>query len=61
MTFAEAAGLARTAGAGALWLTHFSPALSDPAAWLPEATALFPATSIGHSGLTATLSFPDDG
>jgi len=60
MTFAEAAGLARAADAGALWLTHFSPALADPAAWLPQATSVFPPTTIGHSGLSATLSFPDD-
>jgi ribonuclease Z len=57
MTFREAATLARAAGAGALWLTHFSPALEDPPAYLPEATAVFPATTIGHSGLTTTLSF----
>jgi ribonuclease Z len=60
MTFAEAATLAREAAAGALWLTHFSPALTDPAAFLPEATAIFPATTIGFSGLTASLSFAEE-
>ena len=60
MTFREAASLARAAGAGALWLTHFSPALADPPAYLPEATAVFPATTIGYSGLTTTLSFIDE-
>ncbi len=59
MTFAEAATLAREAGVGSLWLTHFSPALTDPAAFLPQATAIFPATTIGSSGLTGTLSFTD--
>lgn len=59
MTFGEAAGLARAAGARALWLTHFSPALPDPDAFLGEATAVFPATTVGYSGLTGTLSFPE--
>jgi ribonuclease Z len=60
MTFAEAAGVARAAGAGALWLTHFSAALTEPAAFLGEATARFPATTIGYSGLTATLTFAEE-
>jgi ribonuclease Z len=60
MTFREAATLAREAEVGALWLTHFSPALEDPPVYLPEATAVFPATTIGRSGLTTTLSFSDE-
>ena len=57
MTFAEAAALARDAAAKALWLTHFSPALTEPEAFLEEATTVFPATTIGFTGLTTTLSF----
>lgn len=60
MTFTEAATLARDADARALWLTHFSPAMADPASFLPEATATFPNTTIGASGLTATLTFDDE-
>ncbi len=60
MTFAEAAGLARAAGARALWLTHFSPALPDPSAFLSEATAIFPETTIGATGLTTTLTFDEE-
>ncbi len=60
MTFAEAATLTRSAEAGALWLTHFSPALADPAVYLDEATAVFARTTVGYSGLTTTLSFVDD-
>jgi ribonuclease Z len=60
MTFAEAATLAREAEVGQLWLTHFSPALTDPAAFHSEATAIFPATTIGVSGLTVTLTFSDN-
>jgi ribonuclease Z len=60
MTFAEAATLAREAEARHLWLTHFSPGLKDPEEWLPEATAVFSETVVGYSGLTTTLSFPDE-
>ncbi len=60
MTFTEAATLARDSEAGQLWLTHFSPALTDPEAWRGEATAIFPETTIGYSGLTGTLQFQDD-
>lgn len=57
MTFAEAAALARNGGARRLWLTHFSPSLEDPSAHLGQATAIFPATVLGHDGLTETLTF----
>ena len=60
MTFAEAAALARRARVGQLWLTHFSPALTNPAAFLPEATSRFPATTLGVSGLSTRLGFADD-
>ncbi len=57
MTFAEAATIAREAGAGRLWLTHFGAGLTDPQAHLAEATTIFPSTRIGRSGLMAELSF----
>ncbi len=60
MTFAEAATLARDAAVGALWLTHFSPVLTDPPAYRDQATRVFPDTTIGYAGLTTTLSFPDE-
>lgn len=60
MTFREAATIARDAKAKALWLTHFSPALSDPALFAGNATAVFPNTTVGYSGLEGTLAFPDD-
>jgi ribonuclease Z len=59
MTFAESATIAREGGARRLWLTHFSPALSEPEAYLDRATAIFPATTLGHDGLTTTLNFED--
>jgi ribonuclease Z len=59
MTFGEAAALARDGCARRLWLTHYGPALSDPAEYLGRATAVFPATALGRDGLTATLSFEE--
>lgn len=59
MTFAESATIARDGGARRLWLTHFSPALSEPEAYLDRATAIFPATTLGHDGLTTTLNFEE--
>jgi ribonuclease Z len=59
MTFAEAATLAHDSNARSLWLTHFSPALEDPAAYLDQATTIFPQTTLGYSSLTGCLKFAD--
>lgn len=59
MTFREAASIAKASDANALWLTHFSPALLDPEAYLANATDEFCRTTIGSSGLEATLAFED--
>jgi ribonuclease Z len=60
MTYAEAASIARDADARALWLTHFSPGMRDPDAFLGEATSVFPETTVGYSGLTTTLRFDEE-
>ncbi len=60
MSFAEAATIARDGAARQLWLTHYSPALRDPAAALANATAIFPNTTLGYDGLTTTLHFVED-
>ncbi|HEV2129320.1 MAG TPA: ribonuclease Z [Thermomicrobiales bacterium] len=57
MTFREAAALARDAEAGHLWLTHFSAAIMDPDIWRDNAAEVFPAVTVGHAGLSATLAF----
>jgi ribonuclease Z len=59
MTYAEAATIAREADARGLWLTHFSPAMEDPDSYLDRATAIFPETTVGYSGLTTSLRFLD--
>ncbi len=56
MTIAEAASLAREAGVGELWLTHYSPSMPDPMEYASEAAA-FPNTVFSHDGLTTTLKF----
>jgi ribonuclease Z len=57
MTFREAATLARAAAARKLVLTHFSPALVDPIAYIDNARAVFPETVVGHDGFTLSLSY----
>lgn len=57
MTFREAATLAREVKARQLWVTHFSPGLGEPEAFTAEATDVFPATTIGFSGLQTSLTF----
>jgi ribonuclease Z len=57
MTFHEAATLAAQAGVQRLWLTHFSPSLTDPAAFLPLPREIFPAAELGADGKKLTLHF----
>jgi ribonuclease Z len=57
MTFRQAATLARDAGVGHLWLTHFSAGMRDPEAWRQNAAEVFPEVTIGYAGLAATLAF----
>lgn len=59
LSFAEAATIARDGGARALLLTHFSPTVADPAAYLDRASAIFPATTVGQDGLKLTLRYED--
>jgi ribonuclease Z len=60
MTFREAAGLALAAGAKQLVLTHFSPSVVDPQAFLGNAREVFPETVVGRDHLSLTLRFPPD-
>jgi ribonuclease Z len=60
MTFQEAARLAEKAQPEALWLTHFSPALTRPEEYLPLARSIFPATELGEDGKRITLRFKEE-
>jgi ribonuclease Z len=57
MVFSDAARLARAGQVGELWLTHFSPALTDPESYLPEVKAIFDNTIIGFDRMIKTLKF----
>ncbi|MCI9450129.1 MAG: ribonuclease Z [Clostridiales bacterium] len=59
MTASEAAGIAKAANAGRLWLTHYSPSIPDPSVCLAEARAVFENTTAGHDGMAELLRFPE--
>lgn len=59
MTFSEVARLAYEGNVRELILTHFSPAMDEPQAFLSNATCIFPNTTIGFDGLIRTLKFSD--
>jgi ribonuclease Z len=60
LTFREAASLALAARAKRLVLTHFSPSVVDPVAFVDNARAVFPETVVGRDHLSLTLRFPSD-
>jgi ribonuclease Z len=55
MLFSESAAIAAEAGVKQLWLTHFSPALSDAGQEIDKAKAAFPNAVAGFDGLRITL------
>lgn len=55
MVFSDSARLAQKAEVNALWLTHFSPALKDPAAYIENAKKIFQNTTVGYDGIKTTL------
>ena len=57
MNFAQAAETARLAGAKTLWLTHYSQSVTNPEAFLTNATRIFPETVCGYDRMSATLTF----
>lgn len=59
MTFKEAAALAREAGVGEMWLTHYSPSLVRPEEYIEEARKIFPETYPGRDGKSVELIFEE--
>lgn len=57
MTFTEAAQIAKDGNAKELWLTHFSPSLVEPHAFLGEAKKIFENTIIGEDRMAKTIFF----
>ncbi|WP_027626253.1 ribonuclease Z [Clostridium lundense] len=57
MLFSEAATLAFKSNVKELWLTHFSPSLTDPENYIEQTRNIFKNTKIGTDGMTKILSF----
>jgi ribonuclease Z len=60
MIFAEAAKLAKDSGSKELWLTHYSPALTDPEYFINNARSIFPNTKAAHDRMSTTLIFEEN-
>ena len=59
MMFSEAAKLAGSGQVKELWLTHYSPALTDPEEYLPAVRKIFKNTVAGADLMTRSLKFED--
>lgn len=59
MLFSEAAWLAKNGKVKELWLTHFSPALSDPEEFIHNAKSIFENTLVGYDRIFTSLLFDD--
>lgn len=57
MLFSEAAKTALEANVKLLWLTHFSPALSDPEEYSEAVKEIFNETVVGHDRMSASFYF----
>ena len=57
MIFSEAAKMAKNANVKELWLTHFSPALTDPESFIQNAKNVFQNTKIGKDRMIKTINF----
>lgn len=60
MLFSEAAKLAYDGNVKELWLTHFSPSLSEPELFIDNAKSIFENTYIGEDRKCKTIHFPED-
>lgn len=59
MIFSEAATMAKAGNVKELWLTHFSPALTEPELYLENATKIFKNTIIGEDRLFKKILFEE--
>lgn len=58
--FSEAANIAKEAGVKELWLTHYSPAMTEPELFIDTARNIFPNTFLGEDRKTTTIKFPEE-
>ena len=59
-TFGQSAALAAGAGTKRLWLTHYSPMITDPEEYASQAQGIFPAAECGFDGKSITLQYEED-
>jgi ribonuclease Z len=59
MLFSEAAKMAKKANVKELWLTHFSPSLSEPSEFIENATDIFENTVVGTDGMKKRILFEE--
>ena len=59
MTFSDAAKIAKAGSVDELWLTHFSPSLTNPEEHIDVAKNIFPNSKVGEDGKTINLMFPE--
>ncbi len=57
MIFSEAATMAKYGNVEELWLTHFSPALTEPQQFLYNAKNIFENTFVGYDRISKTIYF----
>ena len=60
MSYAEAATLAKCGNVKKLWLTHYSPAMTNPKEHLFTAKDIFPETTAGFDRISQTIMFEED-
>ena len=60
MLFSEAAKIAKDGGVDQLWLTHFSPAMPNPEAFIQNARKIFANSHVGYDRMTTTLNFAEE-
>ena len=60
MTMYEAARIAKAADVPEMWLTHYSPSLTHPEAYLDDVRKIFPAAVAAKDGRTVELNFEED-
>ena len=60
MTFYEAASLAAKANANELWLTHFSPSLTNPKQYMDEVRDIFPNAYLGKNNKKKELAYKEE-
>jgi len=60
MLFSEAAKIAKDGGVEQMWLTHFSPAMPNPEAFIQNARKIFANSHVGYDRMVTTLGFEEE-